>query len=45
MVQVQDSINLAGEDSGILANATKDSTGDGGSIFIIPDLVNIEDGC
>ncbi len=44
IVQVQDVINLSGEDTGIFANTTRGSTGNGGSIFIDPISISISDG-
>ena len=43
-LKVEDSINLAGEGSGIFANTQKESTGNGGSIFIDPNTVIIRNG-
>ena len=44
VLQVQDSITLAGENSGIFASTDAGSTGNGGSIFIAPQSVTIRDG-
>jgi large exoprotein involved in heme utilization and adhesion len=40
---VQDKVFLAGTDSGLLANTTEGSTGNGGSIFIDPRTVIVRD--
>ena len=44
-LKVQDNLTLSGEDSGLFANTSPDSTGDGGSIFIVhPTTMIIRDG-
>ena len=43
-LEISDRITLRGTASGIFANTTPDSTGDGGSIFIDPIEVHITDG-
>ena len=44
IVQVQDAITLSGKNTGILANTTASSTGNGGNILIDPVSVTINDG-
>ncbi|MBE9127123.1 MULTISPECIES: filamentous hemagglutinin N-terminal domain-containing protein [unclassified Coleofasciculus] len=41
---IQDNINLSGAGSGLFANTTPGSTGNGGSIFVDPRIVTIQDG-
>ena len=43
-LKVADNIILSGADSGIFANTTPESQGDGGNIFIDPPRVTIRDG-
>ncbi|AFZ61381.1 filamentous hemagglutinin N-terminal domain-containing protein [Anabaena cylindrica FACHB-243] len=43
-LKVSDNINLNGNNSGIFANTTTDSTGKGGNIFIDPITVSVENG-
>ncbi|MEB3360284.1 MAG: filamentous hemagglutinin N-terminal domain-containing protein [Synechococcales bacterium] len=43
-VRVRDRIEVDGPDSGLFASTTRNSTGDGGSIFIDPDLVTLNNG-
>ena len=43
-VLVQDQVNLSGADTGLFANTEAGSTGKGGSIFVDPISVNIENG-
>ncbi|MEM6398721.1 MAG: filamentous hemagglutinin N-terminal domain-containing protein [Cyanobacteria bacterium P01_D01_bin.116] len=44
ILDVQDSIILSGSNTGLFANTTEGSTGDGGNIFIDPPRVTIRDG-
>ncbi|MBF2006228.1 MAG: S-layer family protein [Chlorogloeopsis fritschii C42_A2020_084] len=44
ILKVKESIYLAGDGSGLFANTTEGSTGNGGSIFIDPRTVMIQDG-
>ncbi|NEO42029.1 MAG: filamentous hemagglutinin N-terminal domain-containing protein [Moorea sp. SIOASIH] len=43
-LEVRDDITLAGAGSGLFANTTRDSSGDGGNIFVDPRTVTIRDG-
>ncbi|BAY23575.1 hypothetical protein NIES2100_33670 [Calothrix sp. NIES-2100] len=43
-LKVQDNISLSGSETGLFANTTDTSIGNGGSIFIDPRTVNIRDG-
>ncbi|MEQ8753540.1 MAG: S-layer family protein [Coleofasciculus sp. G1-WW12-02] len=43
-LQVEESVTITGDDSGFFANTTKYSSGNGGSIFIDPPIVVIQDG-
>ncbi|AOX02302.1 hypothetical protein BJP34_25200 [Moorena producens PAL-8-15-08-1] len=43
-LEVRDDITLAGTGSGLFANTTRDSSGDGGNIFVDPRTVTIRDG-
>ena len=44
VIKSSDSVILAGQGSGLFANTTPGSTGDGGSIFIDPRMVIVRDG-
>ncbi|MGB3758237.1 MAG: filamentous hemagglutinin N-terminal domain-containing protein [Rivularia sp. (in: cyanobacteria)] len=43
-LNIKDNITLTGTETGIFANTTENSTGNGGSIIIDPETVNIKDG-
>lgn len=43
-LNIKDNLTLSGEETGIFANTTEESTGNGGSIIIDPETVNIKDG-
>ncbi|MDZ7968296.1 MAG: filamentous hemagglutinin N-terminal domain-containing protein [Nostoc sp. DedSLP03] len=43
-LKVQDNISLSGSETGLFANTTDSSIGNGGSIFIDPRTLNITDG-
>ncbi len=43
-LNIKDNLTLTGTESGIFANTTENSTGNGGSIIIDPRTVNIKDG-
>ncbi|MDJ0747657.1 MAG: S-layer family protein [Xenococcaceae cyanobacterium MO_167.B27] len=43
-LKVEDSINITGADTGIFADTEQGSTGDGGSIFIDPETIILQDG-
>ena len=43
-IRVSENVTLTGTDSGLFANTTEDSSGNGGSIFIDPRTVTISDG-
>jgi len=43
-LQVEESITITGEESGLFADTTESSTGNGGSIFIDPPIVVVQDG-
>ncbi len=43
-LNIKDNITLTGSETGIFANTTENSTGNGGSIIIDPETVNIKDG-
>ncbi len=44
ILNVSDNITLAGDNTGIFANTTSKSTGNGGSIFIDPETIILQDG-
>ncbi|MEQ9238775.1 two-partner secretion domain-containing protein [Coleofasciculus sp. E2-BRE-01] len=44
VINVDNVINIMGEDTGIFSSTTSESTGNSGSIFIDPELVQIRDG-
>jgi filamentous hemagglutinin family protein len=44
VLQVEDSLTISGEGSGVFADTGKDSSGNGGSIFIAPRTVVVRDG-
>jgi filamentous hemagglutinin family protein len=44
VVRSSDSITLTGRESGLFANTTPGSTGNGGSIFIDPEIMVVRDG-
>lgn len=43
-LQLQESITIIGEGSGLFANTTESSSGNGGNIFIDPPIVIVQDG-
>lgn len=44
LIEGGNSLDIRGEGSGLFANSTVDSTGNGGSIFLSPNVVTIRDG-
>jgi filamentous hemagglutinin family protein len=43
ILEINDTITLTGKDSGLFANTLGGSTGNGGSIFIAPNSINLQD--
>ncbi|MBV6622426.1 MAG: filamentous hemagglutinin N-terminal domain-containing protein [Rivularia sp. (in: Bacteria)] len=43
-LNIKDNLTLSGKETGVFANTAENSTGDGGSIIIDPQVVNIFDG-